>query len=125
VILGTIVALLAACGGGSSEAKKKPARTTAPTTTIPATTTTKPPIIAPLTGLVDPSGASVTRPALCSAAFVSVKARYHVKTGDINAGHNQMKLAAGNFAVSENTGIGSVANSANLQSVIGTVSLAR
>ena len=72
VIAGTVIALFAATGGvlavasGSNDEKPKQqaARTTSTTTTIPATTTTTPPIIAPLTGLVDPSGASVTRPAL-------------------------------------------------------------
>ena len=44
--------------------RRRRATTTVPTTTIPATTTTKAPPIAPLTGLVDPSGASLTRPAM-------------------------------------------------------------
>ena len=48
-----------ACGGGSEAATPK--RTT---TTAAATTTTVAAPVAPLTGLADPSGASLTRPAL-------------------------------------------------------------
>ena len=55
-----VVALAAsACGGGSGAATPK--RTT---TTTAATTTTVAVPVAPLTGLADPSGASLTRPAL-------------------------------------------------------------
>ena len=53
-------AVLAACGGGSSASEKPKATTTTP---APTTTTVAPPT-APLTGLADPTGASLTRPAL-------------------------------------------------------------
>ena len=46
-----------------------------------------------------------------------------IATGEINFGDDAMKMAAGNFAVSNNTGMGSVANAANLQAAIGTVNL--
>ena len=62
VVLAVAGGVFALTSGGGSD--KKQATTTVPTTTIPATTTTKAPPIAPLTGLVDPSGASLTRPAL-------------------------------------------------------------
>jgi hypothetical protein len=52
--------LLAACGGGSDKKKKPKSTTTSSSTT---TTTVKIPV-APLTGLDDPSGQSLTRPAL-------------------------------------------------------------
>ncbi len=52
-----LVLVAAACGGGGSD--KKAAKKRASTTS-----TTKAPPIAPLTGLPDPSGASITRPAL-------------------------------------------------------------
>jgi Protein of unknown function (DUF3048) N-terminal domain/Protein of unknown function (DUF3048) C-terminal domain len=51
---------VAACGGGGDDA----AATDATTRTEPVTTTTAAPIIAPLTGLVDPTGVSMTRPAM-------------------------------------------------------------
>src|SRR6516164_5285317 len=56
VLLAALAVGAAACGGGGSHvaAKKKPA----------VTTTTPGPPIAPLTGLPDPSGQSLTRPAL-------------------------------------------------------------
>lgn len=60
--LGVVVALatiLAACGGGGGAAKPK-----ATTTSAAATTTTVKPTVAPLTGLDDPSGQSLTRPVL-------------------------------------------------------------
>jgi hypothetical protein len=53
---------LAACGGGGDSKKKAVAKTTTSTSTS-TTTTVKIPI-APLTGALDPSGASLTRPAL-------------------------------------------------------------
>ena len=62
VVIAVAVGVFALSSGGSDS--KKAATTTIPTTTIPATTTTKAPPIAPLTGLVDPSGASLTRPAM-------------------------------------------------------------
>ncbi|HEX5587681.1 MAG TPA: DUF3048 domain-containing protein [Acidimicrobiia bacterium] len=53
---------LAACSGGGDDAAAKKTTTT---TTRPATTTTAPaPPKAPLTGLDDPSGQSITRPAV-------------------------------------------------------------
>jgi hypothetical protein len=55
-----LAVVLAACGGGGSEKKKKPKSTTTSTST---TTTVKIPV-APLTGLDDPSGLSLTRPAV-------------------------------------------------------------
>jgi hypothetical protein len=52
---------LAACGGGGDDAAvKKTTTTTAPI----STTTTAPPPVAPLTGLVDPTGQSLTRSAV-------------------------------------------------------------
>src|SRR6516165_8616578 len=56
VALVALAVVAAACGGGSSVAakKKKPV----------VTTTTPGPPVAPLTGLPDPSGQSLTRPAL-------------------------------------------------------------
>jgi hypothetical protein len=52
-----LVGLLAACGGGGKEAEKPaPTTTEAPTTTLPPT--------APLTGLPQPDGAKLSRPAL-------------------------------------------------------------
>ena len=60
--LALVVALatvLAACGGGGDDKKKAKATTTS----APTTTTVKQPV-APLTGLDDPSGKSLTRPAL-------------------------------------------------------------
>ena len=62
-----VSATLAACsGGGNEKAAAEPKRTTTTTTTVPpSTTTTKPPLPrAPLTGLEDPSGQSVMRPAV-------------------------------------------------------------
>ena len=56
----TLALVVAACGGGGNS-KAAPKRTT---TTIAATTTTVAPPVAPLTGLPDPGGASLTRPAL-------------------------------------------------------------
>src|SRR5271165_5176465 len=57
VCLLALTVVAAACGGGSSTASKpKPKPST--------TTTTAGPPIAPLTGLPDPSGQSLTRPAL-------------------------------------------------------------
>lgn len=53
-------AVLATSGGGHEKA----ATTTSPTTTVAPTTTTVAPPTAPLTGLPDPGGASLTRPAL-------------------------------------------------------------
>jgi hypothetical protein len=52
---------LAVTGGGDDTKQAEP--TTRATTTIAPTTTQAPPV-APLTGLVDPSGASLTRPAM-------------------------------------------------------------
>jgi hypothetical protein len=49
-----LIAAMAACGGGGGSAKKKSA---------PTTTTAKP-VVAPLTGLPDPGGLSLNRPAL-------------------------------------------------------------
>jgi hypothetical protein len=63
VVVLAIVGGVLALSGGDSKDKKQAAPTTRATTTIP-TTTTKAPPIAPLTGLVDPSGASLTRPAM-------------------------------------------------------------
>ena len=60
LITAVLALTAAACGGGDSKAA--PVKRT--TTTVPATTTTVAPPIAPLTGLVDPSGQSLTRPAL-------------------------------------------------------------
>ncbi|MEX2100303.1 MAG: DUF3048 domain-containing protein [Acidimicrobiia bacterium] len=84
VIAAAVVALLAAtggvlaaAGGGDDKEKKETARTTSTSTTTPATTTTTPPIIAPLTGLVDPSGASATRPALSVKIDNTVFSRPH------------------------------------------------
>jgi Protein of unknown function (DUF3048) N-terminal domain/Protein of unknown function (DUF3048) C-terminal domain len=61
-VIGALVlaTVLAACGGGGD--KKKAASTT--TTTVAITTTTVAPPTAPLTGLPDPAGQSLTRPAL-------------------------------------------------------------
>ena len=56
----TAALVLAACGGGGDK-KADPKKST---TTKAATTTTKAPAIAPLTGLPDPSGASLTRASL-------------------------------------------------------------
>jgi Protein of unknown function (DUF3048) N-terminal domain/Protein of unknown function (DUF3048) C-terminal domain len=68
VVLGVAVGIVAASGGGGTdEATKK----TTTTTTVPPTTTTAPPPNAPLTGLPDPSGTSLQRPAL------SVKVENH------------------------------------------------
>jgi hypothetical protein len=54
---------LAACSGGGDE--KADAKKVTTTTTVPSTTTTAPPPpVAPLTGLDDPSGQSLTRPAV-------------------------------------------------------------
>jgi len=53
------VCILASCGGGSNAATPKRTTTTAPTTT-----TTPPPPVAPETGLPDPGGQSLTRPAM-------------------------------------------------------------
>jgi Protein of unknown function (DUF3048) N-terminal domain/Protein of unknown function (DUF3048) C-terminal domain len=70
IVIGVAVVVVLAVAGGvfalssGGGGDKKQATTTVPTTTIPATTTTKAPPIAPLTGLVDPSGASLTRPAM-------------------------------------------------------------
>jgi hypothetical protein len=64
VVVAVAVGVFALSGGGGDDKKRAAATTTVPTTTIPATTTTKAPPIAPLTGLVDPSGASLTRPAM-------------------------------------------------------------
>jgi hypothetical protein len=50
----------AACGGGDED----PAGASDDTPTSAETTTTAAPIIAPLSGVVDPTGASVTRPVL-------------------------------------------------------------
>jgi hypothetical protein len=58
VLVLVLAVVLAACGGGGD--KKKPKSTTTSTST---TTTVKIPV-APLTGLDDPSGQSLTRPAL-------------------------------------------------------------
>ena len=52
--------VLAACGGGDDEATKR----TTTTTALATTTTAPPPPTAPLTGLPDPSGESVKRPAV-------------------------------------------------------------
>ncbi len=60
VVTGIAIGVVAATSGGGSKA----ATTTTTTTTIPATTTTVAVPTAPLTGLPDPSGASLTRPAL-------------------------------------------------------------
>jgi hypothetical protein len=49
------VVAVAACGGGGTAAKKKAA---------PTTTTTQGPPVAPLTGLPDPSGQTLTKPSL-------------------------------------------------------------
>jgi len=70
IVIGVAVVVVIAVAGGvfalssGGDAKKQAATSTIPTTTIPATTTTKAPPIAPLTGLVDPSGESLTRPAV-------------------------------------------------------------
>src|SRR5262249_18302247 len=48
-----MIAAVAACGGGGSSAKKKTVATTSPK-----------PVVAPLTGLPDPSQQSLNRPAL-------------------------------------------------------------
>jgi hypothetical protein len=56
-----LATLLAACSGAGGEEQKK---TPSTSTTAAATTTTLAPPIAPLTGLSDTSGASLTRPAL-------------------------------------------------------------
>jgi hypothetical protein len=55
--------VLAACGGGDDDDDAGGGDETT-RTTEPATTTTAAPIIAPLTGMLDPSGVSQTRPAL-------------------------------------------------------------
>jgi len=55
------VAGVAACGGGDDKEEVKKKQKKAPPE---STTTTLPPPVAPLTGLPDPSGASLTRPAL-------------------------------------------------------------
>jgi hypothetical protein len=66
--IGGVVVLVAAAAGvivatsGGSNARA--ARATTTTTTAPPTSTTAPQPVAPLTGLPDPSGASLTRPAL-------------------------------------------------------------
>jgi hypothetical protein len=60
LLVATLALAAAACGGGESKAATVE-RTT--TTAAPTTTTVAPPT-APLTGLVDPSGQSLTRPAL-------------------------------------------------------------
>ena len=59
-VVATLALVAAACGGGG-DSKAAPKATT---TTIARTTTTVPPPVAPLTGLPDPGGASLTRPAL-------------------------------------------------------------
>jgi hypothetical protein len=61
VLLGLAVGVVAASGGGGDDEATKKSTTT---TTVPPTTTTAPPPVSPLTGLPDPSGASLTRPAL-------------------------------------------------------------
>jgi hypothetical protein len=66
---------VAACSGGGGEeqaAAEKPARSTTTTTT---TTTLPPPPVAPLTGVADPSGASLTRSALSVKIENSPEAR--------------------------------------------------
>jgi hypothetical protein len=58
-----VLALVAAsCGGGGDSSANKPKPTT--TTAAPTTTTAPAPPTAPLTGLPDPSGASLQRPVL-------------------------------------------------------------
>lgn len=60
LLVGALALVAAACGGGESKAA-----TVKQTTTTPApTTTTLAPPTAPLTGLLDPTGQSLTRPAL-------------------------------------------------------------
>jgi hypothetical protein len=61
VALATAGVVIATGGNGTA---KRALRTTTTTTTLAPTTTTKPPPVAPLTGVVDPSGASLGRPAL-------------------------------------------------------------
>jgi hypothetical protein len=58
--------LLAALGAACSSSHRRvvATSTTTPPTLPPSTTTTVPPVLAPLTGLPDPSGAGATRPAL-------------------------------------------------------------
>jgi len=58
-VAAALALIASACGGGGSEAAT-PKRTT----TTAATTTTVAVPVAPLTGLADPGGASLTRPAL-------------------------------------------------------------
>jgi hypothetical protein len=60
-VLAALALFVSACGGGESKAATPKATTT---TAAPITTTTVAPPVAPLTGLVDPGGASHTRPAL-------------------------------------------------------------
>ncbi len=57
-----IAVVLASCGGGGGSSAAK--TTTTSTTLAPTTTTAPPPPVAPLTGLPDPGGASLTRPLL-------------------------------------------------------------
>jgi len=59
-VVAALALFVSACGGGDSKA----ATTKRTTTTAAPTTTTIAPPIAPLTGLADPTGASLTRPAL-------------------------------------------------------------
>lgn len=59
LLAATLALVAAACGGGDSKAA-----TGKTTTTLPATTTAVAPPNAPLTGLPDPGGQSLTRPAL-------------------------------------------------------------
>jgi len=61
VLVGLVVILVIAAGAFSFVHFRK---TTPPTTTTTTTTTTTPPPTAPLTGLPDPSGTALTRPAL-------------------------------------------------------------
>jgi Protein of unknown function (DUF3048) N-terminal domain/Protein of unknown function (DUF3048) C-terminal domain len=61
-VVPVLIALVAASCGGGSDAAAKPKTTT--TTAPPTTTTAPPPPVAPLTGLPDPSGASLNRPLL-------------------------------------------------------------
>src|SRR5215204_4440109 len=60
-LVATAALAVSACGGGGDEPEKSSDSTTR---TTGATTTTVAPIVAPLTGTVDPTGASATRPAL-------------------------------------------------------------
>ena len=75
LVLPVLLAIVvAACGGGSDSASKKRTTTTSSSSTTPTTTAPAVPV-APLTGLPDPSGQSLTRPVLSVKIENSPEAR--------------------------------------------------